>query len=170
MIRLHMQGLRLSQWYCWWCQLLSNIVLCWVVSSYQHLIGLGCIRLQGKAVQKTRWSFKMLVTLYQPKRHFSKDVQITCPNMLNKCNKHYLARINECLKVLHVNYIWVTSERLVNTLQQTSRRLPVGVTLQKRIEIRIIYPTVCCTYRHKLESLFYTVNTLWLCTDKLRTM
>jgi hypothetical protein len=47
----------------------------------------------------------------------SKDVQIKCPNMLKKCNKHYLAGVNERLKMLHVNYIWVTSKRLINALQ-----------------------------------------------------
>jgi hypothetical protein len=47
---LHMQGLRFWQCYYWWWQLLSNTVLCWVVSSYWHLIESEWIRLQGKAV------------------------------------------------------------------------------------------------------------------------
>jgi hypothetical protein len=43
--------------------------------------------------------------------------ETTCPNMLNKYNLHYLARVNEGLKMLHVDNIWVTSKRLINTLQ-----------------------------------------------------
>ena len=50
-------------------------------------------------------------------QHLQRRANYLSYNVLNKRNKHYLAGVNKCLKMLHVNYVWVTSERLIYTLQ-----------------------------------------------------